>query len=68
MGNGTKAGIILGAIIIVIIVFAINAYYNFQDMEYYQGKVDEAKERIAELEKQGYGDGDGNPNTIASSP
>jgi hypothetical protein len=47
--------IIIFVVIILVIVWAVNTYYNMQDLKYYEEKRDQAQQRVDELERQGYG-------------
>ncbi|MGZ5551418.1 MAG: hypothetical protein ACXWE7_11595, partial [Nitrososphaeraceae archaeon] len=52
---GAWGAIIVLAIIIFIVLHAVNTYYNMQVLEYFDNRVKEAQERVDQLESQGYG-------------
>ena len=52
---GAWGAIIVLAIIIFIVLHAVNTYYNMQDLEYFDNKVKEAQEKVNRLESLSYG-------------
>lgn len=55
MGKDVFAAITIIAIVIFIVLFAVQTYYNMEDMKYYENRVNEAQKRVDQLEAQGYG-------------
>jgi hypothetical protein len=50
----TSFSLIIIAIVIFIIIHAVQTYYNMQDLKYYNDKITDAQSRLDEIENTGF--------------